>query len=536
MHNAPRKWRLTVTDVSASVAAIVAMFGPTPSMAQYRPPASASVTPVTAAHGGESRREPVYVRSPLLSEAIQSPDGVITIDQAVQLGLRLNRSLALAGEALHRSSGRLAEARAAGNPTAGAGFTYTRLNTGQTINFSGRNIPIVNADQPVFSAQVTLPVDIAGMIRTAADQARFTEIAARLDVNRSRNQVVYDVKAAYYEVLRARALLVVAKQNVQNAEARQLDAQQKLTAGTVARFDLIRAQTDVANSRQQQIAADSLVSQDIGQLNSAMGVDINSDTKVTEAGSVTDLPPAPGQPDSPSAPSNAGTKQPPDQLSGSEYTRLIDEALSTRPDVLQADANIAAAQKGVRLARRTQLPTLGVTLAGTVNPNAAGFAPQTAGGQLVVGLSAPLFDGGVARARVAQARADVETAVIGRRQATDLASLEVRGAWLSLLQAKAQVSVASQALAQAREGFRLARVRYNAGVSGTAGLSPQLEVSDAQAALTQAETNRVNALYAVNTASAALDRAVGRYSYAAGGEGFVAPPVVPVERLQGVKR
>src|SRR5207245_1185399 len=81
----------------------------------------------------------------------------LTINDVVAIALSTNRSMALATQALLLSQGRTAEARAAFNPTAGAGFTYTRLNRGQSVNFGGQSINIVNPDQPVFSAQVTLP-------------------------------------------------------------------------------------------------------------------------------------------------------------------------------------------------------------------------------------------------------------------------------------------------------------------------------------------------------------------------------------------
>jgi outer membrane protein TolC len=197
-----------------------------------------------------------------------------------------------------------------------------------------------------------------------------------------------------------------------------------------------------------------------------------------------------------------------------------------RPEILEADATIAANKKGIALARRSQLPTLGVNVSGLYNPNASGFAPRTTTAQAVISLSLPIFDGGVTRARVQEARADVATAETNRRQAVDLVALEVRTAYLLLVQSRDRVAVANQALAQAQEAFRLARVRYNAGISAQAGISPLLEVSDAQAALTQAENNRVNALYDYNNSRARLDKAAGRSSFVNRGPGYPTPPVI----------
>jgi outer membrane protein len=464
----------------------------------------------------------------------------LTIDDAVAVALATNRSLVLAQENLLRATGRTSEARAALNPTLGANATYTRLSQGQSANIGGASVTLINPDQPTIGLTATLPIDIAGLLRTATDQARFQEIAARLDINRTRNQIVLDVKSAFYDALRAQALVAVATENLQNSLDRLDDANKRYRAGVVARFDVLRAETDVLNAQQSLISARSQVSLAIASLNNAIGLDINAPVQVKEAGAVAEppgvAPPQPAGPPAPAAKPPAGEPAPTrpqvpevrfDSLNlGPDYDAVSREALQIRPEILEADANIAAARRGITLARRSRLPTLGLSVSGLYNPNAAGFSPLTTTGEAVVSLSVPIFDGGTARARVQQARADVATAETDRRQAVDLVALEVRSTYLQLVQARDRVAVANQALAEAQEAFRLARVRYNAGVSAQAGISPLLEVSDAQAALTQAENNRVNSLYDYNNSRARLDKAAGRYSFVNSGPGYAAPPTI----------
>ena len=268
---------------------------------------------------------------------------------------------------------------------------------------------------------------------------------------------------------------------------------------------------------------------------------VNTPLAVTEQGAVNEPPgvtppqaaaPPMGIPNPPVAGDTALAKiQMPelrfDSLNlGPEYDSVSKEAVQVRPEILEADANIAAARKGIALARKSQLPSLGFSVGGVFSPNAAGFSPRTTTAQAVLSLTVPIFDGGVARARVQEARSDVATAETNRRQAVDLVALEVRSAYLQLVQARDRVAVANQALSQAQEAFRLARVRYNAGVSAQAGISPLLEVSDAQSALTQAQNNRVNALYDYNNSRARLDKSAGRYSFVSGGPGYASPPSI----------
>jgi outer membrane protein len=476
------------------------------------------------------------------------PAQPLTLQDAVAVALVTNRSLALSGEALLRAQGRVSELRAAFQPTVGVGYTLTQLSSGTSANIGGKSVSLVNATQNQLGISATLPIDISGQIRAAVDQGKFQEIATRLDINRTRNQIVLDVKNAFYDVLRAQALLTVATETLQNAQDRLSETGKKLTAGVVAPFDVLRAQTDVANAQQQVITANNSISLSFATLNNTMGLDIDAPLSITANGAVENppgveppsafVPPtAPAnvpQGDDVGPPDNGGVKpltviQPPVIVTnpvqlGGDYTGVVQEAVGLRPEILEGDANIAAARMGIRLARRSRLPTLGISGGYNYTPDAGGFSPQMTLGQAGVSLNFPLFEGGLARAREREARADVATAETNRRQSVDLVVLEVRQSYLNLLQARDRVAVANRALAQAREAYRLAKVRFDAGVSQAQGVSPLLELSDAQNALTQAENNQVNALYDYNNNRSRLDKAIGRYAFTANGPGYPAPP------------
>ena len=467
---------------------------------------------------------------------LASPDGKkikidlskpITLQQAVSIALSTNRSIALAQEALLSAQGRTQEAKAGFNPTLGATFNYTRLDEGSTGNIGGASVTFVDPNQLTLGANFSLPVDITGLLKAAKDQANFQEAVARLDINRARNQAVLDTKSAFYDILRAKALVVVATETLQNSLDRLDDSQKRYKAGVVAKFDVLRAQTDVLNGQQGLIQARNQVSQTAALLNNTLGIEINFPLEISDLGAVETPPDTQNLPTDENANPTDIRKidlQYDNLNLGKEYEALTQEALKTRPEILEGDASILAAKKGVVLAKRTSLPSLNVTAGYSYTPLAAGLAPKTSQAQIGLSINFPLFDGGVSYARNTQARAAVATAETNRRQSVDMVSLDVRSAYLSLVQARDRVAVSNQALVQAQEAFRLARVRYNAGVSAQAGISPLLEVSDAQNALTVAENNRVNALYDYNNNRAKLDKAAGRYSYIPSGEGYPKPP------------
>jgi outer membrane protein TolC len=210
---------------------------------------------------------------------------------------------------------------------------------------------------------------------------------------------------------------------------------------------------------------------------------------------------------------------------GPEYQAALTEALKTRPEIWEGDAAIAAAKEGIVLARRSALPSFQVNVGYYDQRSVTGtryLEPQA-----FVGFSIPLFDGGLAQSRVREARALEQQQVTTRRQAVDGVTLDVQNAYYTLIQTRAQVAVANQVLAQAQAAFDLAMIRYNTGVSSRPGVSPIIELSDAQAALTQAEQNQVNALYDYNVAKALLDRGIGRFAFVLSDKrGFAALPAL----------
>ncbi len=537
--------------------------GPPPSGLQARLPEPAIAIPTS--------KQP-FIDSPgqeALARYLQGHS--LTITEAVSIGLAANRSLGSAVSGLYRAQGRTEEARAALNPTFGLAAQIAEFDAPTVASFGPTSITIQNAFNATLSAAASLPIDIGGSLRAAVSQSQFQEISAKIEVNRVRNQIVLDVKTAFYNVLRAQAQSGVAQDGLANALARLNTAQKNYAAGTSPRFDVITAQRDVADSQQTLIQAKSQVSLSLALLKSNMGIAIRTPLKITDKGAVetppdTDAPAIP-PPNGPTPPKiGPGSAAPPAPLRdtpppekaqiigpdlarptdptgkplsdtpltgdvedpitlGPEFDAVNREALQKRPEILQADANIAAARKGIQIARRSSQPSLSARLGYDYTPTAAGFT-RVNQAQVGLNLNVPIFDGGLSRARVHEAEGDVASAEVNRRNAVDQVQVEVEQAYLTLLQARDRVAVANVGLAQAREASRLAQVRYNAGVSQAVGVSPILELSAAQTSLTQAQSNVVNALYDYNTARAQIDRAAGRYSYAKTAPGYTAPPKV----------
>ena len=118
-------------------------------------------------------------------------------------------------------------------------------------------------------------------------------------------------------------------------------------------------------------------------------------------------------------------------------------------------------------------------------------------------MSWNIFDNNVTEAQVQQAKASMRKAEQKLYETQETIQLDVRKAYLNLLAAEQNIHTTKVAVDQAQEDYKIAQVRYSAGV-GT-----NLDVMDAESKLIQTQTTYITALYNYNTNKAALDQALG---------------------------
>ncbi len=398
----------------------------------------------------------------------------LPIEAAISIGLKQAPAVLAARARQTGAGGRIDEAKAARRVTFGATAQAVQLNQGQTVNFGPVTIRGANATQANFGATATLHLDIAGLLRANVDVATLQEALAVLETRRVENETTLAIRVAYLEALRAQSLERVAKLALGNAERRLEDANKAQKAGQVPKFDVLRAETALADARQRVIAATNGVKLAQAALNTALSRPV--DTPIT--------------------------------LGGVELAEP-GGSMDQRPEVQSTQIGIQLAERGIFLARRSAAPTLGLQLAGQWNPNSGAFQQRQLA-TLALSLTVPLNDGGVASARKRQAEGEKEAAHAALTQTKDGVALQIEQARLNLADARERSKVAEAALAQARESSRMASVRYRAGLVPENAVSPLLEVAEAQTAEAQAEASAENARWDIQLALARLHFALGR--------------------------
>ncbi len=402
----------------------------------------------------------------------------LTLQEAVSLALKNNRAVQISALSVDRTRNALREARSNANFTIQGNATYTRFDRVAEARFGPQTVRLGNLENRTARITLTQVVDISGIVRAAVRAASVTLNLSELELERTRNDTILQVVQAYQGVARTDEFVRVAEEALRNAQERLRLIRAQVEAGVAAQFDQLRAETAVAQAEQALLNARNQRELAAAALNNLLGRNLNTPVQVVKPERLPELTPEP-------------------------LETLTQQAYQYRPEILAAQRGVELAQVNIQVARRGILPSIVLTGQADFNLNTSPFNPRRETYTGVAVLSVPIWDGGITRAREAQARDELQIAELRLQQAKEGVALEVRQAYLNLQDAQKRLAVAQKGLEQATEALRLARVRFEAGVS------PQLEISDAELAFTQAQTNLVNAQFDYLDAYAALLRAVG---------------------------
>ncbi|MBI3927566.1 MAG: TolC family protein [Armatimonadetes bacterium] len=404
----------------------------------------------------------------------QDGEGVLTLVEAARQAVSRHPDLAAARGDLEAGEARAIGATAPYYPvvTASAGRDTSRSSSdttgGLTVIRSGTN-DLYSAG---FQARQRL-LDF-GQTRSQVVTAEHRIRALQNELEDTLQQTIFEVVQAYFQVQREAAAIEINLDNVRNAEVQLQQALGFWEAGTRARIEVTRAEADVATARLGLIRAENAEKKARLVLGTAMGL----------AGSVQDrlAQESLAQPD----------------WDAEEAYAL---ARGRRPDLLAADAQVAAARSAVNEAAAQYRPTIDAT--GSYFWRDDVFPPEQFSWSVGVDLQVPVFNEPALGAAVGEAEANL-AATAARRDALALdVNREVGGELLSLREAQESLQAAAVATRAAEESHFLASERYKVGVGSS------IEVSEAQRVLVQARSQELQARFDLQIALARLYRSTG---------------------------
>ncbi len=413
------------------------------------------------------------------SQTVPSPqthqaDG-LTLSQAVEIALRTNPSTRVTAAGRQLADARLREARAGRFPLLQASETFTRSNNPVFVfgtlleqgRFGPQNFDITSLNNPDavsnFRSALTLrmPLFDQRQTETRVAEARIKQEQSAQQTDLVEQQLRFEVIRSYYGLLLAQARLGVADEAVKTAEADVKRARDMFESGITVQSDLLAAEVQLSEFRQQKIQATGEIAIGIATLNTALGLPVNTPQQLVG------------------------------QLGDRSFTveavdALSNQALQNRPDYQRMVLSSRASTVQLRGVRGELLPRVDAFVtAGASSRYIAGGSGDYAAG---VSITFNVFDAG-RKPRIDQARAAEAIANAQQEQLANQIRLEVVRAYQQYISARERLAVVGLVSAQAAETLRIVQDRYHAG------LTTITELLRAETALVRARSDVLAARY-----------------------------------------
>lgn len=435
----------------------------------------------------------------------RSADSVaLSLPDALSRALRIGDEARTAAAQVDVTDAQVTIARAAGLP-------QLRLTANQSHVFESARAAAVGAifNQPnTYTANASLSQTLfqGGRVIAGSRAASSLRNASRLDQTEVLAQVSIDVQRAYLQALFAGTLADIQDTAYALSGERLAQVQQFERAGRASRYDVLRAGVERANLQPAVIQARSDVVLALVELKRLINAPPVQAIKLTT------------------------------RLDTATVLRWVAELRADnrpidRAAVKSAQLVSSARHNAISVARADLLPTVSINglFGGQAFPlsgfptargrfetvtcpdgspaervctaqNGGWFRDRSFG----VSIAWPIFDGLRAKGAIDLASAQARLADLELARTRERIASEAAASLAELDRAEALFAARGQNAAEATEAFKLANLRYSRG------LATQLEVADAQLALTLARTNEARAVYDLYLAAAGYARAIGR--------------------------
>lgn len=398
-------------------------------------------------------------------------DKIISVDDCVKLALENHPAIRSSRSSADIYKNKIAQAWAAYFPTFTLDANYTR-NDMLVTNFAFPtqkyglyNTPRIGADMLLFDF---------GKTKAAADISKKTYEAAQSNLQMSINDVIFNVKKAYYNLLFAIQQEKVYSDTVKDYELHLKQAQAYYTIGTKAKIDVMTAEYNLGKAKLNQIKAKNTIAIAYAQVNNAMGIPEFENYNIS------------------------------DKLDSWSYDvkfeDIIKTAYETRPELLAAKKKAEGSELLIRASVRAFTPDIkafgNYTLGGKTPANDHGY-------QLGAGLSYRSTNLYLLKKQVDESKANYQKDLADFENVRQSVYLDVKQAYIDLYNAQDSIPVARLSMKRAKEQYNLASGRYKVG------LGDAIELKDAENTYRTAQLDYYSALLNYNVAAANIERVIG---------------------------
>ncbi|MCI0613337.1 TolC family protein [bacterium] len=399
----------------------------------------------------------------LFAQSVESP---MTLEACIQVALQNNPASNYAKQSELSALEDVRMAKGRYYPEVGWRFGYRRWESHIFLP-SGFLRPGLDTIGPVNEWRTNLRAQYtifdSGLRSSELNSAESQYAVSQEQSLETRNNIIYSVHAAYYDVLAAEDELELSKTRVSRSHDHLRIASDRKEAGDVPQADVTRARVDLSSAELNAVSAEGSLRIALGNLNQAMGR----------------MPQEPLQ----IAHSEIGIPDP----AATDVNQFLSTALQKRPEILAAQRSVDAKRSQIGIAKSDILPKVRAEAGyGWLDDD---FWPEDQDWWVGITLDIPLLDGGTRRHRIAKSKVEVSREQAQLDQLKLSVQQEVWSAYSRWIEAHQSLETSGTRQAEAEESLRLTKARYEEG-AGTIN-----DLLDAELSMDQAETGLNTARY-----------------------------------------
>lgn len=401
----------------------------------------------------------------------------LTVDQAVNMALTNNPSGKIAVFEFEAAKGTLTAARSYRWPTIAGTHKDAWTWAGEKANTAASRDSGFVSDQYSNGLSASWVLWSGNKVESQVSQAKLGLDSSQWGIALARQLLKYNATDAYFKFMAARDAVKLSQESVERLERYLQDVRLQFDVGVVAKVDVLRSEVSLAQAKQTLIEAQNAYDVTMANLNNIIGLPLTTELMIKGDMSYT-------------------------KYEQQDLAACVDAALRQRPEISQSTDAVKVAQEAITIAKAGYLPTVSAVYQ-------TGWYDSTfAGGNnynwsVYLATSWTFMDSGLTAGNVKKAVEGFNKTKEQLKQTLDSVRLDVRSTYLSLKSYEQSIQTSSAAVGLAEEDYKIKVIRYQAGV-GT-----NLDVLDAQVALTTAKNNYLQAMYNFNNYRAKLDKAMG---------------------------
>ena len=395
-----------------------------------------------------------------------------SLDDLYRIALQRSERIKVSEENLYISKLGKEKAFSVLIPRLSAFGNYTRYSEDKSAGFG-----VIQPDfATAWGMKLEQSFSLSGRELTGLKMAEENIVRNSYDLYATREEYLFAVAGAYYDVLKAKKILDIADSNLERLTKHRNAAEKRLKVGEVTRTALLRAEGELSGARSDQLTVKN--GWELARAVLARIVGINRDFQLREA--------------------------PREEAQISSLTSLQETALAERAEIKSLESQKKIAGQQIQYTKGTYWPELSVSGAykgADQNPASPFLLKESTYGEL--SLNFPLFEGGLRRAEVREAKAKERQAGLFYEDLKKTIEIEVESAYLDLITQKGILKFLEDQLVFARDNY------YAVSKQFEFGLADSIDVMDANTLLVSAERKVAEAVYNYQLSILRIKRVTG---------------------------